>query len=249
MLWPHPLINEHVIVSTIGCHTPAQRPSSLSCKKPALCKVRVVFSKPVHAVRAWGGPPGTNHGLFKAKPSSHHVHSTLRSLSCKKPALCKVRVVFSKPVHAVRAWGDHGLFKAKPSSHHVHSTLRSLSCKKPAVCKVRIVFSKPVHAVRAWGGPPGTNHGLFKAKPSSHHVHSTLPVTPPTSPCPTLSADAEPARKHAETIFSVQCAVWCNQKCTIGFNGLKHPVQQIWTKKGGEGSGLIFEDYRNASGR
>ena len=57
------------------------------------------------------------------------------------------------------------------------------------------------------GGPPGTNHGLFKAKPSSHHVHSTLPVAPPTSPCPTLSADAEPARKHAETIFSAQCAV------------------------------------------
>ena len=117
-----PLINEHVIVSTIGCHTPAQRPSSHSCQKPAHCKVRVVFSKPVHAVRAWGGPPGTNHGLFKAKPSSHHVHST-------------------------------------------------------------------------------------------------LPVTLPTSPCPTLSADAEPARKHAETIFSAQCAVWCNQKCTIGFNG------------------------------
>ena len=37
-----------------------------------------MFSKPVHAVRAWGGPLGTNHGLFKAKPSSNHVHSTLR---------------------------------------------------------------------------------------------------------------------------------------------------------------------------
>jgi len=34
--------------------------------------------------------------------------------------------------------------------------------------------------------PLGTNHGLLKARPSSHHVHSTLPVTPPT-----LSADAE----------------------------------------------------------
>ena len=54
---------------TIGCHASAPRPSSLSCQKPALCKVRVVFSKPVHAVRAWGGPPGTNHGLFKANPS------------------------------------------------------------------------------------------------------------------------------------------------------------------------------------
>ena len=54
------------------------------------------------------------------------------------------------------------------------------------------MFSKPVHAVRAGGGHPGANHGLFKAKPSSHHVHSTLRLTPPTSPCPTLSADAEP---------------------------------------------------------
>ena len=83
----------------------------------------------------------------------------------------------------------------------------SLSCQKPALCKVRVVFSKPVYAVRAWDCPPGTNHGLFKAKPSSHHVHSILPVTPPISPCPTLSADAEPARKRAETIFSAQCAV------------------------------------------
>ena len=53
----------------------------------------------------------------------------------------------------------------------------------------------------------GTNHGLFKAKSSSHHVHVTLWVTAPTSSCPTLSAVAEPARKCAETIFSVQCAV------------------------------------------
>ena len=56
------------------------------------------------------------------------------------------------------------------------------------------------------------NHGLFKAKPSSHYVHSTLRIPPPTSPCPTLSADAESAHKRTETIFSVQCAVWYNQK-------------------------------------
>ena len=67
-------------------------------------------------------------------------------------------------------------------------------------------------------GPLGANHGSFTAKPSSHHVHSTLPVTPPTSPCPTLSADAETAHKRAETLFSAQCAVLCNQKCTIEFN-------------------------------
>ena len=72
---------------------------------------------------------------------------------------------------------------------------------------LRVVFCKPVHAVRARGGPPGTNHGPFTAKPSCHHVYVTLWVTPPTSPCPTLSADAEPARKCTEIIFSAHCAV------------------------------------------
>ena len=61
------------IVSTIGCHTPTQSPSRPSCQKLAFRKVRVVFSKPVHAVRAEGCPPSANHGLFKAKPSSYHV--------------------------------------------------------------------------------------------------------------------------------------------------------------------------------
>ena len=51
--------------------------------------------------------------------------------------------------------------------------------------------------------------------PSSHHVHVTLQVTPATSPCPTLSTDGWPTCKHMETIISAQCAVWCNQKCTI----------------------------------
>ena len=53
--------------------------------------------------------------------------------------------------------------------------------------KVRVVFCKPVHAVRVRGGPHNLNHDSFTAKPSSHHVHVTLEVTPPTSPCPTLS--------------------------------------------------------------
>ena len=152
------------LAATMCTAPPAQRPSSRSCKIPALCKVRVVFSKPVHAVRAWGGRVPT---MAFSKPS-------LAATMCTAPPT------------------------QRPSS---------LSCKIPALCKVRVVFSKPVHAVRPWGGPPGANHGLFKAKTSSHHVHSTLSVTPPTSPCPTLSADAESARKRTETIFSAQCAV------------------------------------------
>ena len=47
----------------------------------------------------------------------------------------------------------------------------------------------------------------LKSLSSSHHVHSTLWVTPPTSPRPTLSGNTEPARKRTETIFSVQCTV------------------------------------------
>ena len=58
--------------------TSAQSPNSLSCQKPTPYKVRVVFSKPVHAVRARGGLPGLNHGPIKAKPSSHNVHSVLQ---------------------------------------------------------------------------------------------------------------------------------------------------------------------------
>ena len=41
---------------------------------PLQDRVRVAFSKPVHAARARGGPHGANHG---PKPSSCHVHSTM----------------------------------------------------------------------------------------------------------------------------------------------------------------------------
>ena len=78
----------------------------------------------------------------------------------------------------------------------------SLSCQKQTLYKVRAVFSKAVHAVRVKGGPLGPSHGPFTAKPSSH-VHSNLWVTPPTSPCPTLSPDAEPACKRAKCACGV----------------------------------------------
>ena len=40
--------------------------------------MRVAFSKPVHAASARIGPHSPNHGTLTAKPSSHHVHVTLR---------------------------------------------------------------------------------------------------------------------------------------------------------------------------
>ena len=65
------------MVSTLSCHTPAQGPSSLPCQKWTPYKVRVAFSKPVHAARARIGPHGPNHGTLTAKPSSHHVLVTV----------------------------------------------------------------------------------------------------------------------------------------------------------------------------
>lgn len=81
----------------------------------------------------------------------------------------------------------------------------SLPCQKWAPCKVKVIL---VYTARARIGPPSANHGPFTASPSSYHLHSSLQVTPPSSPCPTISADTEPLPKRS---------VWCNQKCNIGF--------------------------------
>ena len=89
------------------------------------------------------------------------------------------------------------------------------------ICKVRAVFSKPICANKARIGPPSANQGISTDSHNSQHVQITLWVTPPTSPCPILSADAEPARKRAVTIFSAHCAVWRQQKLTLGIKWLK----------------------------
>ena len=57
--------NKHAILSTIGCHVPAQSPSSLPSQKQTPHKVRVVFSKPVHAVRVRGGTPSPTMTLLQ----------------------------------------------------------------------------------------------------------------------------------------------------------------------------------------
>ena len=75
---------------------PLRAQAAFLARKPTLYKVRVVFSKPVHVVRSEGGPPSANHGPFKAKPSSHHVHVTLwvrastQRLSFLRSARCDV---------------------------------------------------------------------------------------------------------------------------------------------------------------
>ena len=85
-------------------------------------------------------------------------------------------------------------------------------------------------------GPSRANHDPFTVKPRGCHVHNTIQVTPPTSPCTTLSADAESARMRPVTIFSVQCTVWCNWMCTIGlYKGLSKickPFASLLQEKG-----------------
>ena len=56
------------MVSTLGCHTPAQSPSSLPRGRQnwTSYKVRVAFSKPVLTSRARIDPPGSNQGALTA---------------------------------------------------------------------------------------------------------------------------------------------------------------------------------------
>ena len=158
-------------------------------------------------------------------PLTHLLSISVQALTprlhpCPLLALISSLVTLTTPTH-----NEHAIVSTVGCHTPAQSPISSFSCQKPALCKVRVVFSKLVYAVRAWGGPPGTvtNHGLFKAKPSSHHVHSILQVTPPTSPCPTspcptLSADAEPARK---------CDV--TKSATIGFNGFIKEIKHCWS--------------------
>ena len=76
--------------------------------------------------------------------------------------------------------------------------------------KLRIVFSMPVIAAGARIGPPGPNHGALTAKPSNHHVHVTLLVTPPTQ-------NHVCSAQGLYFLHSVQYDV--TKKCTVGFKG------------------------------
>ena len=74
----------------------------------------------------------------------------------------------------------------------------------------RRLFSKPIRAKEERNGPPSADQGLSTAKPRSSHAFCTLQVHPPTSPCPTLSAGAEPksqghCRKWHHKLNVVRC--------------------------------------------
>ena len=99
--------------------------------------------------------------------------------------------------------------------NHTHSLMRmqqmlSLVGKYPPEMnhqKVKVEFSRPVRVAKTGTGPLGANDGSYTANSSSCHVHSTLWVIAPTSPCPTLSADAEPAHQRTEYLFCAMRSV------------------------------------------
>ena len=98
---------------TLGCHTLAQSPSSLPCHKSTPYKVRAVFSKPVYAVRARGGPPSTT--MTVSQPSVGMSPVKIMTLSQSSPAATM----------CMSSNTNHDSFTANPSSNHVHVTLQT----------------------------------------------------------------------------------------------------------------------------
>ena len=90
-----PLINEHAIYSRLSyIHLEPKQPSLQEINP---YKMRVVFCKPVHALRVKSGPPGPTHDSFTAKPGSHHVHVTLWVMP--PPFLCPTLSADAEPMH------------------------------------------------------------------------------------------------------------------------------------------------------
>ena len=58
--------------------------------------------------------------------------------------------------------------------------------------KVRSLVSNSIYAKKDGNGPPSANQVASKHEPRRSHAVCTLRVHPPTSPCPALSAHAEP---------------------------------------------------------
>ena len=63
-----------------------------------------------------------------------------------------------------------------------------------------------VGATKAKIGPPNANQAISNTYHNSHHVHITLRVTPPTSPCSTFSVYTEPMHRDYDSL-SAQCTV------------------------------------------
>ena len=130
--------------------------------------------------------------MFSARASSHDI-------TCKPSPAPSLSIFI-----CFGAWGDPGnqvgvtltIPTLKRAYNSQHSFLPNISSvlKEPSLLgvnpyKVRVVLSKLIHTARVKICRPGVIHGPSTAKPSSCHVHCTLRVIPPTSPCPTFSTD------------------------------------------------------------
>ena len=74
-------------------------------------------------------------------------------------------------------------------------------CWKWRPYKARQLLSKSIYAKNGGNGPPSADQDLSIAEPRHGHAVCTLRVHPPTSPCPALSAGAEP-------ISQGHCRMW-----------------------------------------
>jgi len=87
--------------------------------------------------------------------------------------------------------------------------LCTMVCK--SLVSKRTVVSNSIYAKTDRNGPPSANQVASKDEPRCNHAVYTLQVHPPTSPCPALSAAAEPKsqghcrkRHHeAETLMTL----------------------------------------------
>jgi len=62
---------------------------------------------------------------------------------------------------------------------------------------VRLLVSNSIYAKKDRNGPSSANQVTSKDEPRRGHAVCTLRVHPPTSPCPALSAQAEPkSQRH-----------------------------------------------------
>ena len=78
-------------------------------------------------------------------------------------------------------------------------TTKCLNCQKWNLYKMKGAFSTPICARKQTNGPPVIDQSFSTGSCNRHHALSGRAVYPPTSPCPTLSASAEP-------IFKTDCA-------------------------------------------
>ena len=83
-----------------------------------------------------------------------------------------------------------------------------LKSQKWSPYKVKVPFSTPVCTRKQKDGPSSADQSHSIASCNSRHAQSAKAVHLPTSPCPTLSASAEP-------IFKTGCTNWCAVRLSL----------------------------------